>query len=79
MESGISGSYINIIEIKNEDDAVKNRFLGSPSIQINNNDIEKSRINDKPLFGCRIYHDNNNQGFPSRDMVKAALESALNK
>ena len=76
LEKNIPESNINIVEIKNEIDAVQYKFLGSPSIQINDTDIEISRINDEPLFGCRIYKDN--QGVPSREMIKNALEAALN-
>lgn len=78
FEKEISESIINLIEIKSGDDAEKYNFLGSPSIQFNNKDIEDSRKNDKPLFGCRIYKDNHNAGVPSREMIQNALEKALN-
>ncbi len=78
-EKGIPESQIRLVEVRNEDEASRYGFLGSPSIQINGTDIEKSRINDRPLFGCRIYRDNRNAGVPSRAMITDAIEEIMKK
>jgi len=75
FEKAVPESVIRLVKIRNEGDAVKHRFLGSPSIQINNADIEESRIDEEPLYGCRIYRDN--QGVPSKKLIESAIEAAL--
>jgi glutaredoxin len=70
--------YPRSIEIDNESDALANRFLGSPTIQINGKDIETSRKVDSPLFGCRIYKTASGlTGVPPKEMILAAVKEAL--
>jgi copper chaperone CopZ len=59
-------------EISGEEDAVANRFLGSPSIRVDGEDIDPS-AHDRVDFGfsCRLY---NGQGLPPREMLVAALK-----
>lgn len=66
---------IRTIEIKSKEDAVKNHFLGSPTIQINGLDIEKERRNDPPVFGCRVYKNKEGySGIPPRDLIVSAIK-----
>lgn len=69
---------IEIIEINSEEEAKKYNFLGSPTIQINGLDIEKERRNDPPVLGCRMYKTKAGySGIPPKEMIKKALEEAL--
>mgnify|MGYP000038161510 CR=1 FL=1 len=71
---------IEIVEIKSEEEAKKYRFLGSPTIQINDRDIEKERRNDPSVFGCRIYKTKDgHSGVPPKDMIVEAIEEVKNK
>lgn len=47
---GISEMFEEILVSDNET-ALKEGFLGSPSIQVNGEDIDESRRNDSPSFG----------------------------
>ncbi|MDN5317648.1 MAG: hypothetical protein PWR08_1773 [Thermoanaerobacterium sp.] len=76
-EKGIKND-IELIEIKSEEDSYKYNFLGSPSIHINERDIEKERRNDEPLYGCRVYKVNGrNSGVPPKEMILKAIDEAL--
>ena len=71
---------IEIVEIETEEDVKKYRFFGSPTIQINDMDIEKERQNDTPVFGCRIYKTKDgHNGIPPKDMIIEAIEEIKNK
>ena len=63
--------------VTDEEEAMKYRFLGSPSVQVAGLDIESERREDTPMFGCRIYRsDAGTSGLPSRDMIAGALREA---
>lgn len=73
-EMNINGD-IKIVEIKSEEEALKYKFLGSPSIQLNGIDIEKERRNDPPSFGCRMYKAKNGfTGIPPKEMIVQAIK-----
>lgn len=78
-EYNIPEENIEMVEINSMEEAIKYRFLGSPSIQINGRDIESSRWNDKPLYGCRVYNNKENPGIPPRSLIEEAIKSNLNK
>jgi|Deesub1362A_J573_1020465.scaffolds.fasta_scaffold03069_3 hypothetical protein len=77
-ELGVKGD-IELVEIRGQEDAEKYNFFGSPSIQINGVDIE--RTTGKPFFGCRVYTDEegNKKGLPPRSLLMRALRSAITK
>lgn len=71
---------MEIIEVKSEEAAKRLHFLGSPTIQINDLDIEKDRRNDAPVFGCRVYRTKDGyRGIPPREMIISALKEFKNK
>uniref|UniRef100_A0A7V6CDT0 DUF2703 domain-containing protein n=1 Tax=Thermodesulfobacterium geofontis TaxID=1295609 RepID=A0A7V6CDT0_9BACT len=77
-EKGIK-EEIEIIEVNSEEDAIKYRFLGSPTIQINGLDIEKERRNDFPTFGCRIYKTKDGySGIPPKELIEKAIDEVIN-
>ena len=76
-DEGVS-AVVNRVEVNDEETARALRFLGSPSVQVNGRDIEKTRRAD-PNYGltCRIYQTPDGaSGMPPAEMVRAALRSA---
>ena len=76
-ELGIDAD-IAIINVKDNDDAVAKRFLGSPSVRINGTDIEiKEDELTEYSMRCRIYRNDEGQsGVPSRDILLDKLREA---
>lgn len=69
---------VDTIKIESEEYAYRYKFLGSPSIYINGEDIEKERRNDEPLYGCKVYKIiDGYSGIPSREMILYAINEAL--
>lgn len=65
------------VEVRNEDDASRLRFLGSPTVQIDGCDIEPAaRTSEDFSMSCRVY---GSSGVPPRALIETALrrESAL--
>lgn len=62
---------VQLVEITSASDAMRFRFLGSPTVQIDGQDIEPLRRSD-PTFAvtCRMYGAS---GVPPSDMVASAL------
>jgi len=78
-EKGLN-EKIEVTEVRSEEEAKKYNFLGSPTIQINDLDIERERRNDIPVFGCRVYKTKvESTGIPPREMIVEALEEAISK
>ncbi len=64
--------------IIDQDTARRERFLGSPTIQINGLDIEVSRRADTPFLGCRLYRDGSKvEPAPSERMMLDAIRRAM--
>jgi len=71
---------IEVIEIRNEEEAKKHKFLGSPTIQINGRDIEQEKRAAPTFFGCRIYESGNGySGVPPKEMIINAIEEAIHR
>jgi hypothetical protein len=52
-------------------------FLGSPTIQINGEDIEVSRRQDKALYACRVYRTAHGLvGVPPKHLLVDAIREA---
>ena len=64
--------------IIDQDTARRERFLGSPTIQIDGLDIEVSRRADTPFLGCRLYRDGSKvEPAPSEGMMLDAIRRAM--
>jgi hypothetical protein len=64
---------IEFINVDSNEDAAAQNFLGSPTIQINGEDLEGS---DAPSagFGCRVYNEGGEvRGWPSKEQIRKAL------
>ena len=69
---------IERIEIKDDEDAVKRKFVGSPTIRINGVDVQQ--IENDHVFGrtCRTYVvDGAFTRLPSRAMIENTLRDAV--
>ena len=69
---------IIIIDVESPEDAIKYRFLGSPSIRINNKDLEVIEDGSTEYsMRCRRYKNGDTmEGFPSKELIKANLTKA---
>ncbi len=69
------------IEVPDVETAHRERFLGSPSIQIDGEDAETGRRGEKPSWSCRTYRDaqGNVSGAPSVDMIRSAIRECADK
>ena len=77
-ELGVNAE-IERIAVGSEREATEYRFLGSPTIQVNGQDIEPSRRSDDPAYGCRLYVSTGRQeGIPPREMLRTAIRKAMN-
>jgi hypothetical protein len=65
------------VQIHDESDASHYHFLGSPSVQIDGNDLETGRREDAPFFGYRLYrHGMSTRGVPPKGMIVEAIQAA---
>jgi hypothetical protein len=75
-ELGIE-STIDEVSVGDVDQARRLRFLGSPTVLVDGNDVEPARRTDTNFaLCCRIYGSG---GTPPRDMVVAAIREARAK
>lgn len=73
-EAGIEDD-IALVNIENPEDVTRHRFLGSPSIRINDKDLEITE-DDATTYSmrCRLYKNGGEmQGYPSTELIKVSL------
>jgi len=75
-EEGIS-CEVEVIEVETEDQARELRFVGSPTIRVDWEDID-SPDDARYVLACRAYRleDDRISPLPSKDMIGRALRSA---
>ncbi len=75
-EAGIQ-TEIEIINVEKPEDAAKHRFLGSPSIRINDKDLEIAEDNETEYsMRCRRYKNGEKmEGYPSKIVILKKLEA----
>ncbi len=74
VQEGISADMIEV-EVTDTDTAQQVRFLGSPSVRVDGQDVEHSARSAR-AFGltCRTYVDNGNRaGVPPSEWIRAAV------
>ena len=70
---------IDLVQVDGEDEAQREGFLGSPTIQIDGKDIEVSRRGGKATFACRLYRTPDGvSGVPPKSLLVAAMREAQN-
>jgi len=68
---------VEIIEVNDQEEALRWRFLGSPTIRINDYDIEPEAASRTDFgLGCRTYPEREMlYGVPSKGMIRGALRA----
>ena len=70
-------SDISLVEVETHNEAMKYKFIGSPTIRINNIDVFSSKQNDYGL-GCRVYQTPQGlKGSPTEEMIRTQVEKTL--
>jgi hypothetical protein len=74
-EEGISGE-VEVIKVETEEQARKLRFVGSPTIRVDGQDIDPPS-DSRYALTCRIYRlaDGRISPLPSKEMIRRALSS----
>ncbi len=71
---------IHFIRVDNNEDVIRNRFIGSPTIRINGLDVDPAARDIREYsMSCRVYNiDGALSGWPSIEMIrKTLLESNI--
>jgi hypothetical protein len=77
-EFGIS-SNISLIRVETQEEAVLHRFVGSPTIRVNNKDLFPPD-QDHFALGCRIYQTSEGlKGWPTKEMLLEKLEPMMSE
>jgi hypothetical protein len=77
---GIDPSELKLTELVTHEDAERERFIGSPTIRVDGEDISDP---GDAMYGleCRLYHhrDGRPSPLPERDEIKEALKRHASK
>ena len=70
-------TIVELINVTSPEEAERLRFLGSPTIQIDDVDLEgPEAVNSGVGYGCRVYEDGGQmRGWPSKEQIRAALSA----
>lgn len=72
-DEGLYDVDVQLVLINNEEDARKEKFLGSPSFHINGQDLWPEERTSYHL-GCRVYPtDHGLKGFPTVEMLRERI------
>jgi hypothetical protein len=79
-EEGI-GTDIEVIKLESEEQAQELRFVGSPTILINDQDIDPPPPDPRYALTCRAYRleDGRISPLPSRGMIRQAVHKCRNE
>jgi hypothetical protein len=75
---GLASSALSVREVRDQADAERERFVGSPTIRVDGRDMQDP--GDEPLgLTCRVYRlaDGRVSALPDRADVSAALAAAI--
>jgi len=75
LDLGVSAEVVRV-DVKDADEAQSLRFLGSPSVRVDGQDIEPgAELRTDFAYSCRVYrHGSGWSGLPNEDWIRAALE-----
>ena len=76
-EEGIPSGEVEVIKVETEEQAHQLRFVGSPTIRVDGQDIDPPKEPHYALT-CRAYRlgDDRISPLPSKDMIRRALRSS---
>jgi len=70
---------ISLVEVETHKEAIKYKFMGSPTIRNNDKDVFPTKQNDYGL-GCRVYQTPQGlKGLPTKEMIRTQVEKILLK
>ena len=68
-------AVVREVEVKSADDASRLRFFGSPTVQVDGEDIDPGvRGRTDYSFSCRVY---GGTGTPPRDLIERAVQQRM--
>jgi hypothetical protein len=75
---GLDPAGLDVREVRDEADAAREGFVGSPTVRVDGADVEASR-DARPALTCRVYRlrDGRVSALPDRADVTAALANAI--
>lgn len=69
---------IREIVVRDNSEALRLKFPGSPTIRVNDRDVEPVAISDQNAgLQCRLYSGTQNPGVPDRECIVRALREAV--
>jgi len=70
---------VDLIRVETYEDALSNKFTGSPTIKVNDKDIFPTKQENYAL-GCRVYKTPEGfKGSPTKEMLKQSLFNFIKK
>jgi len=80
-QEGLDPEAIAVREVDSEEQAERERFVGSPTIRIDGRDIRPPEPDEPYGLTCRVYHRRDGRISPTPDPedVREALRTALEK
>ena len=74
-DEGLHDVDIQLVLINNEEDATKEKYLGSPSFHINGQELWAEELTSYQL-GCRVYHTEDGlNGYPTVEMLREQIRA----
>jgi hypothetical protein len=79
VEHGLDPESVEVIEVDTDEAAERRRFVGSPTIRIDGNDIQPPVEGEPTGLACRVYRrrDGRTSPLPDPEDIRKALASAL--
>lgn len=77
--AGIGEERLRVTEVGNEEEAIRHRFPGSPTIRVNGRDVQPLAAGSPIGLTCRVYRrrDGRVSPLPDREDVREALRGGL--
>ena len=66
---------VRLLNVDTVEKANELKFAGSPTIKVNGHDLED--YEGDGIMACRVYDENNRQGFPSLELLSKRLKEAV--
>jgi hypothetical protein len=78
VEHGLDPESVEVIEVDTDETAERRRFVGSPTIRIDGNDIQPPVEGEPTGLACRVYRrrDGRTSPLPDPEDIREALASA---
>lgn len=77
-KAGLDPTRIERLQLVTLDDAVRENFVGSPTIRVNGQDIVAAQPDDVPALTCRLYFKANGRpsALPEQEVIDQAVAAA---